>query len=62
MIIRTIRKSDAEQFLYLSKQLDEETQFMLLEPGERNTSLVVLRDQFNNLLRQENQTIFVASR
>ena len=60
MIIRTIRKSDAEQFLYLSKQLDEETQFMLLEPGERNTSLEELRDQIHNLLRQENQTIFVA--
>ena len=39
MIIRTICKSDAEQFLNLCKQLDDETQFMLLEPGERKTTL-----------------------
>ncbi len=60
MIIRTIRISDAEQFLNLCKQLDAETQFMLLEPGERKTTLEEQQDQINNLLRQENQTIFVA--
>ena len=60
MILRTICKSDAEQFLNLCKQLDEETQFMLLEPGERKTTFEEQRDQIDNLLRQENQTIFVA--
>ena len=44
MIIRTIRKSDAEQFLNLCKQLDAETQFMLLslvkeKPRWRNSEI-----------------------
>jgi RimJ/RimL family protein N-acetyltransferase len=60
MIIRTIRENDAEQFLNLCKQLDVETQFMMLEPGERKTTLEEQRTQIEILLRQENQTIFVA--
>src|SRR5690242_1275117 len=60
MIIRTIRKSDAEQFLSLCKQLDSETQFMLLEPDERKTMLEEQQAQIDILLSQVNQTIFVA--
>jgi ribosomal protein S18 acetylase RimI-like enzyme len=60
MIIRTIRESDAEQFLNLCKKLDDETQFMMLEPGERKTTKEEHRDQIESLLKQENQTIFVA--
>ena len=60
MIIRTICEDDAEQFLSLCKQLDLETQFMLLEPGERKTTLEEQRAQIEILLKQENQTIFVA--
>lgn len=60
MIIRTICEDDAEQFLSLCKQLDLETQFMLLEPGERKTTLEEQRAQIDILLGQENQTIFVA--
>lgn len=62
MIIRTIRKSDAEQFLKLCRQLDAETQFMLLEPDERKTTLEEQQTQIDMLLRQEHQTIFVAER
>jgi RimJ/RimL family protein N-acetyltransferase len=60
IIIRTICEDDAEQFLSLCKQLDLETQFMLLEPGERKTTLEEQRTQIDILLRQMNQTIFVA--
>ena len=60
MIIRTIRPGDAEQFLRLCLQLDEETQFMLLEPGERNTSVEQQRKQIEDVLSRENQMIFVA--
>jgi RimJ/RimL family protein N-acetyltransferase len=60
MNIRTIREDDAEQFLNLCKQLDTETQFMLLEPGERTTTLEEQRTQIDLLLRQENHTILVA--
>jgi len=31
---------------------------MLIEPGERNTPLEEQRHQIDNLLKQENQTIF----
>ena len=50
MIIRTIRESDAAQFLNLCKQLDAETQFMMLEPGERKTTLEEQRTQIDILL------------
>ena len=60
MIIRTICEDDAEQFLSLCKQLDLETQFMLLEPGERKTKLEEQRTQIEILLREKNRAIFVA--
>jgi RimJ/RimL family protein N-acetyltransferase len=60
MIVRTIRASDAEQFLNLCKKLDTETQFMMLEPGERVITLEEQRTQIEHLLKYENQTIFVA--
>lgn len=60
MIIRTIRESDAEQFLNLCNKLDTETQFMMLEPGERTTTPEEQRTQIEDLLKHENQTIFVA--
>ncbi len=60
MIIRTIREDDAEHFLNLCKQLDIETQFMLLEPGERTTTLEEQRDRIALLQRYENHTILVA--
>jgi RimJ/RimL family protein N-acetyltransferase len=60
MIIRTIRESDAEQFLNLCNKLDTETQFMMLEPGERTTTAEEQRTQIEEILKQENQMIFVA--
>ena len=60
MFIRTIRPDDAEQFLRLRMQLDEETQFMMLEPGERNISLEEQLYQIEQVLSKENQVIFVA--
>jgi RimJ/RimL family protein N-acetyltransferase len=60
MIIRTIDISDAEQFLNLCKKLDTETQFMMLEPGERTTTVEQQQAQFESLLSKENRTIFVA--
>ena len=60
MLIRTIREDDAEQFLNLCKQLDTETQFMLLDPGERTTTIEEQRAQIDLLLRHENHTILVA--
>ena len=59
MNIRAIRESDGEQFLVLGKALDEETQFMMLEPGERTTTIEEQTQRIRNLLSQDNQMIFV---
>lgn len=60
MLIRTIHPDDAEQFLNLRKKLDEETQFMLFEPGERITTVEEQCEHIQRLLLQENSTTFVA--
>lgn len=58
--LRTIREEDAQQFLRLCRQLDEETHFMMFEPGERTTTLAQQRERFRRVLAQANQTILVA--
>ena len=60
LLIRPIQEDDAENFLKLCKQLDEETQFMLLEPGERFTTVSEQREQIKAMLSRDNQLIFVA--
>ncbi len=59
MDIRAIRESDGEQFLLLGKALDKETQFMMLEPAERTTTIAEQTQQIRKLLAQDNQMIFV---
>lgn len=58
--LRTIRESDAGQFLSLCLQLDEETHFMLLEPGERGITPEQQRERIRRVLAMDNQTILVA--
>ncbi len=60
MNIRPIRESDAEKFLRLGKWLDEETQFMMLEPGERTLSVEEQGERIRSVLSHDNQMIFVA--
>ncbi|MFL5625291.1 MAG: GNAT family N-acetyltransferase [Ktedonobacteraceae bacterium] len=60
MIIRRILLDDAEQMRRLRLRLDEETQFMLFEPGEREISLEEQKRQIEDVLARENQMIFVA--
>jgi hypothetical protein len=60
MNIRAIRESDSEQFLHLGKSLDQETQFMMLEPGEGTLTIEEQRQRIKSLLPQDNQMIFVA--
>ncbi len=59
MNIRAIRESDSEQFLLLGKLLDEETQFMMLEPGERTMTVEAQSQRIRNVLSRDNQMIFV---
>ena len=60
MLIRRIQFNDAKQFLRLRLQLDEETQFMLFEPGERSIDIEEQRHQIEQVLLSENHMIFVA--
>jgi len=60
MLIREIEVSDAEGFLRLNLKLDEESEFMLLEPGERKTTVESQRRQIERIQASYNKTIFVA--
>lgn len=59
MNIRTITENDSEQFLLLCKSLDQETQFMMLEPGERTMTVDEQRQRIQSLLSQDNQMILI---
>jgi RimJ/RimL family protein N-acetyltransferase len=58
--IRKIRESDAKSFLDLCFKLDRETQFMMLEPGERQILPEEQSRNIKQILQRDNQTIFVA--
>ena len=60
MLIRTIGPNDADQLVRLKLQLDDETQFMMFEPGERIITVEEQRKQIEHTLSQDNQTILVA--
>ncbi|MDA2393919.1 GNAT family protein [Bacillus cereus] len=59
-MIREIEIEDAASFLQLSKQLDEETKFMLYEPGERKTTVEQQEKMIHRFMENEYATIFVA--
>src|SRR5512145_2232373 len=59
-IIREIQESYAGSFLALCKQLDEENKFMMLEPGERKTTVEQQAERIREIISRDNQIIFVA--
>src|SRR5262245_59526991 len=59
-IIREIKADDAENLLSLCRQLDEESRFMMLEPGERTTTVEEQRQRILDVLSTDHQVIFVA--
>lgn len=58
--IRTIRESDAGEFLSLCNRLDGETSFRLLEPGERSASVESQRETIARILAEDKDVILVA--
>lgn len=60
MLIRAITVVDAERFLRLTRRLDAETAFMMLEQGERTTSVEEQVDRILAIQEGPNQTILVA--
>ncbi len=59
MVIRHIAKEDAQLFIDLRSQLEQETQFMLLEPGEQRTTLTEQEDVIGQVISSDNNAIFV---
>ncbi|PEP63514.1 GNAT family N-acetyltransferase [Bacillus pseudomycoides] len=59
-MIRIIEERDAESFLKLCKKIDEESEFMLFEIGERNITIEEQRSLIKKLSKSFNSTIFVA--
>ncbi|MGD6873640.1 N-acetyltransferase family protein [Sutcliffiella horikoshii] len=60
MLIREIRLEDAENLLVLIKEVESTSTFMLMEPGERETTLEQQQKRIELLDKQKNSTIFVA--
>lgn len=60
MLIRKIKIEDAEDFINLIKNVESNSDFMLLEPGERKITLENQRNQIKRIEQQSNSTIFVA--
>ncbi len=59
-VIREIKIEDAAPFLQLSKQLDEETKFMLYEPGERKFTVKQQEQMIHRFIENKYATILVA--
>jgi RimJ/RimL family protein N-acetyltransferase len=58
--IRPITVEDAAAYLKLRAQLDTETKFMMLEPGERQITLEQERERVTALLATDNSLVFLA--
>ncbi len=60
MKIREIQLDDAQAMLELNKRLDEETKFMMLEPGERDPSVEAQANRIRGFIEKRNHQLFVA--
>lgn len=58
--IRPATLDDAAAFLALREQVDEETKFMMLEPGERQVTVEQERERIANNLKADNKQTFLA--
>ncbi len=58
--IRPAMIDDADAFLVLRQHLDHETKFMMLEPGERQTTVEQERERLANVIKSDNQQTFLA--
>ena len=58
--IREVQVDDAQALLELNRQLDEETKFMMLEPGERSASVDSQADRIRGFIDKKNSTLLVA--
>tara|TARA_B100000683_G_scaffold240707_1_gene248105 strand:- start:74 stop:559 length:486 start_codon:yes stop_codon:yes gene_type:complete len=54
-----IASKDAQLFLELNHKLDGETKFMMLEPGERTTTVEQVQNRIKHMVHQDNEAVFV---
>lgn len=59
MIIRPIKTDDSRSFLDMLKQLDRETSFMMLEPGERTTTVENMEENIKNMGSSDSLTLIL---
>jgi RimJ/RimL family protein N-acetyltransferase len=59
MLIRKIKTTDAANFLELCQRLDNESKFMMLEPGERQTTIEEQTKWIKNTLKDDISLILV---
>lgn len=58
--IRTATPDDAAAFLALRQHIDQETRYMMLEPGERQSTVEQERERLANNARADNKETFLA--
>lgn len=58
--IRPVTIDDAAAFLALRQQIDAETKFMMLEPGERQTTVEQERERIAAMLQADNKMTWLA--
>jgi RimJ/RimL family protein N-acetyltransferase len=61
-VLRIAGPDDAVALMRLKQRLDEETSFMLPEPGERDTSIHALARHLEEVSQSENSVLIVAAR
>lgn len=57
MIIRPVEIQDSEKFLKMLNQLDNETNNMMYEPGERKTTIEDMQINIGNINSSESRTL-----
>ncbi|MGF7050546.1 RimJ/RimL family protein N-acetyltransferase [Paenibacillus sp. DS2015] len=60
MLVRDITEEDCEGLLMLNQQIDQETRYMMYEPGERKTTAVQQLEMIRSFMNMNNSNIFVA--
>ncbi|AJD89634.1 GCN5 family N-acetyltransferase [Jeotgalibacillus malaysiensis] len=60
MLIREIETKDAENFRLLIQQVESQSEFMMMESGERQTTSEQQLRQIESLKKQANSTVLVA--
>jgi len=62
LMVREINVSDAENLVHLIREVEEESEFMLMEAGERQLTTEQQRIRIENMKKSENSTIFVVEK